>query len=55
MTEWKLISKAMNTGIPDEELGKIAPVLESLERTFEPLCATIPTGADVWLPEGSSK
>ena len=54
MTEWKLISKALNTGIPDQELDKIVPVLESLERAFEPLRKTIPTGADLWLPEGLS-
>jgi hypothetical protein len=55
MTDWKMISKALNTGIPDDELDKIVPVLETLERTFEPLRKTIPTGADVWTPEGISK
>ena len=55
MTDWKMISKALNSGIPDDELDKIVPVLETLERAFEPLRAKIPTGSDVWLPEGESK
>ena len=55
MTDWKMISKALNTGIPDDEMDRIGPVLEALEHAFEPLRKTIPTGADVWLPEVSSK
>jgi hypothetical protein len=51
MTDWKAISKALDTGIPDDQLDRIAPVLEGLERAFEPLRASLPAGSDMWVPE----
>ena len=48
MTDWKALSKALNTGIPDDQLERIAPTLEQLEAAFRPLQKTIPHGADVW-------
>lgn len=51
MTDWKAVSKGLDTGIPDEQLAKIVPVLEQLERVFEPLRGTIPQGETMWTPE----
>jgi hypothetical protein len=51
MTDWKAISRALNTGIPDEELTRIVPVLEQLERVWEPLRKSIPPGTEMWVPE----
>ncbi len=48
MTNWKEISKALDTGIPDDQLDRIAPVLEQLERVWEPLRKSIPPGAEIW-------
>jgi len=48
MSDWKAISKALNTGIPDDQLDRIAPTLDQLEAAFRPLQKTIPHGADVW-------
>ena len=48
MTDWKALSKALNTGIPDAQLERIAPTLEQLEAAFRPLTKAIPHGADVW-------
>jgi hypothetical protein len=38
----------MEPAIPPEDVEKIVPVLEALEKTFAPLRASIPAGADVW-------
>ena len=51
MTDWKAISKALDTGIPDDQLERIVPILEQLERAFEPLRATLEPGAEMWQPE----
>jgi hypothetical protein len=48
MTDWKQVSRALNTSIPDAQLERIAPTLEQLEAAFRPLTKTIPHGADVW-------
>jgi hypothetical protein len=54
MTDWKAISKSLDTGIPDDQLDRIVPVLEQLERVWEPLRKTIPQGTDMWTgPQGS--
>jgi hypothetical protein len=47
-SDWKAISNALNTGIPDDQLDRIAPTLDQLETAFRPLQKTIPHGADVW-------
>jgi hypothetical protein len=39
--DWKLAAKAMNTGIPDDQLERIVPVLETLEKSFRPLADSI--------------
>jgi hypothetical protein len=51
MTDWKAISKALDTGIPDDQMERIAPVMEALERAFAPLIASIPAGTEMWVPE----
>jgi hypothetical protein len=51
MTDWKAVSRALDTGIPDDQLDRIVPVLEQLERVWEPLRASIPEGSTVWVPE----
>jgi hypothetical protein len=38
----------MGQGLDPEDFEKIVPVMEALEKVFEPLRASIPTGADVW-------
>ena len=48
MTDWKLVSKALDIGIPDDQLERIAPTLNTLETALRPLQKTIPHGADVW-------
>ena len=48
MTDWKAVSKAMESGIPDDQIDRIAPVLEQLERVWEPLRKTIPEGSLMW-------
>jgi len=54
VTDWKQVSKALNTGIPDDQLERIAPTLATLETALRPLQKTIPHGADVWTgPEDS--
>ncbi|MGE5567873.1 MAG: hypothetical protein ACM3S5_02445 [Rhodospirillales bacterium] len=42
MDRWKLISAASRFDIPEEELDRIAPVLEALEAAFRPLAKNIP-------------
>ncbi|HLW77778.1 MAG TPA: hypothetical protein VKS01_12350 [Bryobacteraceae bacterium] len=51
MTDWRAVSKALNTGIPGDQLDRLAPVLEQLERVWEPLRESIPAGAEMWEPE----
>ena len=46
MTDFRKLGMAQ--GIPPEDVEKIVPVMEALEKTFAPLRASIPTGADVW-------
>ncbi|HOK46465.1 MAG TPA: hypothetical protein PLA43_00845 [Bryobacteraceae bacterium] len=42
MDKWKLIAAASRFDIPEEELNRIAPVLEALEAAFRPLAKNIP-------------
>jgi hypothetical protein len=51
MTDWRKIAAGVAPDIPAEDVEKIVPVLEALERTFEPLRAAIPQGSDMWVPE----
>jgi hypothetical protein len=48
--DWKQIASALEPAIPAEDIEKIVPVLEGLERAFEPLRESIPAGTDVWVP-----
>jgi hypothetical protein len=48
VTDWKLVSKALDSGIPDDQLERIAPTLITLETALRPLQKTLPPGADVW-------
>jgi len=51
MTDWKAISKALQTGIPDDQLDRIVPILEQLERVWTPLRESIPAGTEMWHPQ----
>ncbi len=42
MKHWKEAAKALESGIPDEQLDRIAPTLEALEAAFRPLVEAIP-------------
>ncbi len=50
-TDWKKIAAGVAPEIPAEDAEKIVPVMEALERAFEPLRASIPAGTDMWTPE----
>lgn len=41
-TDWKLLAKARKLDIPEADLDRIAPVLETMERAFRPLAGEIP-------------
>jgi hypothetical protein len=49
--DWKEIAAGVAPEIPPEDVEKIVPVMEALDRAFEPLRATIPAGTDMWTPE----
>jgi hypothetical protein len=51
MRDWRKIAAGIAPEIPAEDVEKIVPIMEALERAFEPLRAAIPQGADVWTPE----
>jgi len=54
MTDWKKIASALEPEIPAADVEKVAAVLDALAAAFQPLRASIPTGADVWTgPEES--
>ena len=42
MKDWKLVAQAYDLGIPNEELERITPPLDTLEAAFRPLVRTIP-------------
>jgi len=46
MTDFRMLAVAQ--GIPPEDVEKIVPVMEALEKVFAPLRASIPTGTNVW-------
>ena len=45
MTDWRLRAASTDAAI---EIDKILPVMEGLEKAFEPLVRTIPAWADIW-------
>jgi hypothetical protein len=42
MKDWKKIASANNLQIPEAEFDRIAPALDSLEKSFRPLVGSIP-------------
>jgi hypothetical protein len=42
MKDWKSIAIALSLDIPDTDLEKIAPVMDTLEAAFRPLVREIP-------------
>jgi hypothetical protein len=48
MTDYKKLAASLDPPIPAADAEKIAPVLEALEKSFAPLRASIPIGADMW-------
>ena len=42
MKDWKKIASANNLQIPEQEFDRITPALDSLEKSFRPLAASIP-------------
>ena len=48
MTDYRKLAASLEPPIPSADLEKIVPVLEALEKSFAPLRASIPEGADVW-------
>ena len=42
MKNWKQIASANSLQIPEAEFDRIAPALDSLEKSFRPLVASIP-------------
>jgi hypothetical protein len=42
MKDWKLIAAGLGTDIPEADVAKIAPALNSLEAAFRPLSRNIP-------------
>jgi hypothetical protein len=51
MTDWRKIAAGAAPEIPAEDVEKIVPIMEALERAFEPLRDSIPAGTDTWTPE----
>jgi hypothetical protein len=49
--DWRKIAAGMAPDIPAEDVEKIVPIMETLERAFEPLRDSIPPGTDMWVPE----
>jgi hypothetical protein len=48
VTDFRKLAASLNPAIPADDVDKIVPVLEALEKSFAPLRASIPTGANVW-------
>ena len=42
MKDWKKIASAYDLQISEDELGRITPALDSLEKSFRPLVQSIP-------------
>ena len=48
MTDYRKLAAALDPPIPEADIERVAPTLEALERSFAPLRASIPDGADMW-------
>jgi len=46
MKNWKRIAAAMETGLSDADVDRIAPTLDALEAALRPLLASIPYEAE---------
>jgi hypothetical protein len=42
MADWKQLAKARGLGIPDDQLDRIAPILEALDKSFTAVTTTLP-------------
>jgi len=42
MKDWKKLASVNNLQIPEAEFDRITPALDSLEKSFRPLVASIP-------------
>ena len=42
MRDWKLLAKVLEPNISEEDIPRIAPPLEAIEKEFRPLVAGIP-------------
>ncbi len=51
MTDWRGVAQALEPAIPEADIERVVPVLEQLERVWEPLRASIPPGTEMWAPE----
>jgi hypothetical protein len=51
MTDWRVVAKALEPAIPETDIERVVPILEQLERVWEPLRASIPPGTEMWTPE----
>jgi hypothetical protein len=49
--DWKKIAQAAEPAVPEQDVDKIVPIMEALERAFEPLRKSIPPGTEMWTPE----
>jgi len=49
--DWRKVAAGVAPDIPVADVEKIVPIMEALERAFEPLRATIPQGSEMWTPE----
>jgi hypothetical protein len=41
MKNWKLVALGLDTGLSNEEIARIAPVLDALEAAFRPMAAAL--------------
>jgi hypothetical protein len=46
MTDWKALAEAKGLDIPAEQFDRIVPVLEALEKGFQPLREKVPMATD---------
>ena len=42
MTDWIALSRARGLDIPEDQVARLAPSLDSLEQAFRPLLAKLP-------------
>jgi len=51
MRDLRKIAAGVAPDMPAEDAEKIVPIMEALERAFEPLRESIPPGTEMWTPE----